>query len=69
MIFIMNEVMQDVVLVRRTDVSEERIASVFSATILRVLPARRGDVPHDGRRREPLLTAGPQLCLAVTVAD
>jgi hypothetical protein len=29
--------------------------------------ARREDMPHDGRRREPLVTAPPQSCQSVTV--
>jgi hypothetical protein len=49
-------ILRRVVLVR-TSVSEGYIVSIT---------ARSKDLPHDGRRREPLATAPPQSCTSVT---
>jgi hypothetical protein len=43
------------------------IASVFKLRRFWFFPARSEDIPHDGRRREPLVTAFPQPCLSVTL--
>jgi hypothetical protein len=49
-------------LVRRTDVLEEHIASIFRVKDSGVFPARSEDVPQDGQQRDPLVTAALQLC-------
>jgi hypothetical protein len=54
-------------LVRRTDVSQDYIAYIIRITNLGFFPARSKDMPHDGRRREPLAKAPPQSCLSVNV--
>jgi hypothetical protein len=56
-----------VVLVRRTDVPEEHIASFFRVTRLRIFPVRSEEVPHDGRRREYLAPVPPHSILSVAV--
>jgi hypothetical protein len=55
-----------VVLVRRTGDSEEHVASIFRVTGLWVFPACSEDMPHDGRRREPLATSPPRSCISDT---
>jgi hypothetical protein len=56
-----------VALVRKPDVSEEHIASIFRVSKLGVFSPRNEDVPHDGQRRELIATAPPQSCLSVIV--
>jgi hypothetical protein len=54
-------------LVRRTNVSEEHITSIFRLTRFWVLPAQSEYIPHAGLRRQALATTPPQSCLSITV--
>jgi hypothetical protein len=50
-----------------TDVSKEHITSICRVTRIWFLLVRSGDAAQYVRRRQPLATAPPQLCLSVTV--
>jgi hypothetical protein len=56
--------MNVLVVLVRTDVSEEYIVSIFSVTTVSSLSE---DMPHDERRREPLAAVPPPSNVSFTV--